>query len=172
MKSFGSHTPKPPVREPFQLKYLSEDGEPRVFDGQVAAVANGAALTSVMHSLRTDNDDAVDRIMNLLLRQMDDKDGLVSVKWQPIELAKPVDLDDDELAEFEPSYRGPDGEIYPFSDAEKLDSWKDPSRWSTRRRWLHLMREDDDAVIDVDDLIKVLEWAIGLASERPTPPRT
>lgn len=171
MKTFGTHKSAPPVREPFELQYLSEDGDPRTFTGQVAAKSNGLQLTAIAHSIRTEDEGALDRIMNMLLKQMDDKDNLVSVKWEPIELDKPTDLDEDELAEYEPAYRGPDGEIYPFSDEEQMAFWKDHGNWSTRRRWLHLMREDDDAVIKVEDLMAVLEWAIGLAADRPTQPR-
>lgn len=171
MKTFGTHKSAPPVREPFELQYLSEDGDPRTFTGQVAAKSNGLQLTAIAHSIRTEDEGALDRIMNMLLKQMDDKDNLVGVKWEPIELDKPTDLDEDELAEYEPAYRGPDGEIYPFSDEEQMAFWKDHGNWSTRRRWLHLMREDDDAVIKVEDLMAVLEWAIGLAADRPTQPR-
>lgn len=171
MKTFGTHKSAPPVREPFELQYLSEDGEPRTFAGQVAAKSNGLQLTAIAHMIRTEDEGALDRIMTMLLKQMDDKDGLIGVKWEATPLPKPVDLDEDELAEWEPSYRGPDGVIYPFSDKKQLSRWEDQETWSTRRRWLHLMHEDDDAVIKVEDLMAVLEWAIGLAADRPTQPR-
>ena len=35
---------------------------------------------------------------------------------------------------------------------------------SSRRRWLYLMEEDEDAIVDFEDLNKIFEWIIAEAS--------
>jgi hypothetical protein len=75
-----------------------------------------------------------------------------------------VEQDDD----LPPSYRGPDGVIYPFSDAEKLAWFNDPKNGTSRRRWLHLIFDDDGAVLDLSVLVNLAKDMIAAASGRPT----
>lgn len=77
------------------------------------------------------------------------------------------DLERDENGEIVRKFRGPDGQLYPLSEAERFLK---PEAGSSRRRWRALMEEDDDAVVDGEALGKLFEWLVGLAAGRPTPP--
>lgn len=172
MKVFGNKsTAKPPAREDFELKYIDGDDEVQSFHGKLAVRSDGAEL-STLFTLVTKGDPAIVGTMTrMLAKQMDNKDGLVKASWKIEYLPKPVDLDEDELAEWEPHYRGPDGAVYPASDAATLAKWEDQANWTTKRRWLHLMTENDDALVDLNDLMEVAEYVIELATGRPTAPQ-
>lgn len=65
-------------------------------------------------------------------------------------------------------FRGPDGALYPMEDAAKFLEF---SAGSSRRRWLHLMNDEADLVVDAVALQGLFEWLVGLAAGgRPTPP--
>lgn len=172
MKVFGTKsTARPPIREDFTLKYMDGDDDVQSFVGKLAVRSDGAEL-STLFTLVTKGDPAIVGTMTrMLAKQMDNKDGVVKSSWKFEQLAKPSDLDDDELAEWEPHYRGPDGTIYPVSDTATMAKWEDQSSWTTKRRWLHLMTENDDAIVDLNDLMEVAEYVIELATGRPTAPQ-
>lgn len=171
MKTFGKHSTRPAPREAFELKYMDASDKPQIFAGQIVVRSSGNDLANILQAVKTSSPDVVPQLIKLLTKLMDDSDGIVPRKWAPDLLDKPVDLDEDELAEWEPHYRGPDGLLYALSDEDVLAKWNDVANWSTRRRWVEFMEEDDDAVIELEDLMSIMEWVIGLASERPTRPR-
>lgn len=156
------------VRESFKLGYTDGEGDPQVFEGNIVARSDGAGFIRLMKALAGDGSQLGGELSGLLTKMMDDKDGTVKAKWAAAELAPPSDLDEDERAEWEPSYRGPDGQIYPFSDTETLNRWSDQSLWTTRRRWVELMEHDEDALVEMQDLMKLAEEIMGLTAERPT----
>lgn len=172
MKEFGSL--KPAVRESFKIRYLDDDDQPQAFVGQVAARSDGAAFIALMRSMSGDGMKTGEALADLLARMMDDKDGVVKAKWQPVEEKPPADLDDDELAEWVPHYRGPDGLLYALPTAEERlqfeGKWEDESEWTTRRRWNAFMNSDEGGVA-LEELMNLAEWIMGLVAERPTRPR-
>lgn len=159
------------VREEFKLGYTDGEGDPQVFEGRIVARSDGAGFIRLMKALGGDGTQLGGELSSLLAKMMDDKDGTVKAKWVAVELPPPADLDDDEAAEWEPSYRGPDGQIYPFSDTETLNRWNDQTLWTTRRRWVQLMEHDDDALVEMEHLMKLAEDIMGLTAARPTPRR-
>lgn len=172
MKVFGNKsTAKPAIRQPFELKYINGDDEVDSFHGSLAVRTDGAQL-SAMFTLVSKGDPAlIGAMTRMLAKQMDNRDGIVKASWKLEQLPKPVDLDADEEAEWEPQYRGPDGVIYPVSDTVTLAKWEDQANWTTKRRWLYLMTENDDAIVDLEDLMDVVEYVIELATDRPTAPQ-
>lgn len=171
MKTFGSHNARPAAREPFELKYMDASDRPATFTGLIVVRSSGSDLANILRAVKTSSQDVVPELIKLLTKLMDDSDGVVPRKWAPKQLDKPVDLDPEELADWEPVYRGPDGILYAVSDEPTLAKWKDVNNWSTRRRWVAFMEEDDEAVVELEDLMSIMEWVIGLAAERPTRPR-
>jgi hypothetical protein len=156
------------VRESFRLGYTDAEGDPQVFEGNVVARSDGAGFIRLMKALSGDGSELGGELSKLLAKMMDDKDGTVKAKWSAVELDPPSDLDEDERAEWVPSYRGPDGQIYPFDDAETLNRWADEKLWTTRRRWIQLMEHDEDALVEMSHLMKLAEDIMGLTAERPT----
>lgn len=67
-----------------------------------------------------------------------------------------------------PSFRGPDGRIYALDDQDAVDRFTSIENGSSRRRWDHLMGADEDADVQFADLMDLLRWVIGLATDRPT----
>lgn len=172
MKVFGNKsTAKTPEREPFELKYINGDDEVASFRGQLAVRSDGAELSTMLVLVSKGDPALIGSMTRMLGKQMDNRDGAVRASWKPEQLPKPVDLDPDEEAEWEPSYRGPDGVIYPFSDTATMAKWQDQANWTTKRRWLHLMNDNDDAIVALDDLMEVAEYVIELATGRPTAPQ-
>lgn len=170
MKTFGSHAQKA-RREQFQLLYMDAQEQERSFEGQLVVRMSGGDLARITSLAKNEDQESVSATVRLLGKMMDDKDGAVPLRWEPKQLDPPADLDDDERDEWEPTYRGPDGVLYPFSDDVAMAKWDDRANWTTRRRWVDLMEKDEDAVVELEDLMALAEWAVGLASERPTRPR-
>lgn len=166
MKDFGGNTRKP-VREEFGLTYTNDEGESQRFEGQVAARSDGSGFVRMMRALSGDGSALGDVLFSLLLKHMDDKDGAVNAKWELKELPPPADLDDDELEEWQPCYRGPDGVLYEMRDEVTRAKWEDRTTWSTRRRWRELML-DENAIVGLDDLMDIAEWVMSLVGKGAT----
>jgi hypothetical protein len=111
-------------------------------------------------------------------KSISDKDGEVNSKWKPEELKRPeaaptnawesahgVVRDEPGL---ERSYRGPDGQIYPFSNQAAMDRWMDKSRWTSRRRWLHILLEDQDVFVRLSTLVEISKDFIAASTGHPT----
>lgn len=172
MKVFGNKsTAKEPTREPFELKYIDGEDEVQSFTGKLAVRSDGAELTNMLVLVSKGDPALIGSMTRMLAKQMDNRDGLVKASWKLEALPKPVDLDPDEEAEWEPHYRGPDGGIYPLSDEATLAKWQDHANWTTKRRWLHLLNDNEDAIVSLDDLMEVAEYVIELATGRPTAPQ-
>lgn len=164
MKEFGGNRPKA-KREEFTLKY--EDVE-KGMTSQVFGVipsASAGDMAGIIHASKTGDAEVVSRMVVMLSKQMDDRDAEVRRSWSP----KP--LKQDEFDERPPSFRGPDGNLYPLSDTDQIEEWNDQKLWTSRRRFDYLMNQDDDAIVEMPDLEAIAEWLMGLAADRPTPPR-
>lgn len=88
---------------------------------------------------------------------MDNKDG-TPVHWSPVELPRKKNEADDAPLRF----RAPDGRIHPM---DKAPDFLAIQAGSSRKRWLHLMNEDEDAAVEMDDLVKLLEFLMELAGK-------
>lgn len=164
MKVFGSGT-RTLMRDEFTLKYQDVDENEKQETFKVVPRASAGDIAGIMHAAQHAPQKAIGGLITLLTKVMDNKDGLVGAKWEPTPLER-KDGDDRE-----PSFRGPDGEIYALDDETALAEFDDPSNWTSRRRWVKLIDENDEAVVEMDDLQDITEWVIGLATDRPTRPR-
>lgn len=174
MKSFGGGNSIPP-REQFELKYLDADEEQRTEVFSIVPRASGGDVAGIMKALETSPEKSVGRLITILSKVMDNKDGLVKANWKPEVLPAYVPKEGEVMHEddprLEPTFRGPDGDLYPASDEAKLKEWSDKSLWTSRRRWNYLLNQDDDAVVELNDLMEIGEWVISLSAARPTSPR-
>lgn len=158
MKSFGQNRERV-ERVPFELNYLDVDEEPQVASFQAVPRLSGGDIAGVMHALEHKPEQSISRLIRLLSKAMDNKDGLVKASWSPEEV------------DGGGKFRGPDGELYEMGDKEALARFEDKSSWTSRRRWNHLLLEDDEAVVEFKDLQEIAEWLIGETTDRPTQPR-
>jgi hypothetical protein len=194
MKSFAPKgRTKPIERIPFEFTVM-RDEEPEVHRFQARAVTDTASLAYTLSSTQKHPERALTGMLRLIGKMLDNKDG-TPADWAPKMLPLPgerertddqvadalaateIDMFEEELAENDlerdengeiiRKFRGPDGQLYPLSEAERFLK---PEAGSSRRRWRTLMEEDDDAVVDGEALGKLFEWLVGLAAGRPTPP--
>lgn len=178
MKTYGGNETQP-TAFPFALVvYRDDEQETHEF---TAAPRVGAG--DVLRMLLADEDKPerqLEVLAKTLAKSITDKDGEVNSKWKPEELKRPEAaptnqweashgiVRDEPGAEFAPSYRGPDGRIYPFSDTAALDRWKDKARWTSRRRWLHILMEDEDVYVKLSTLLEISKDFIAASTGHPT----
>jgi hypothetical protein len=165
MKEFGKRNRVPVERHEFRLNYQDADEETQVFEGRLMPRTSAGDLAVMMEASRTGDPKVLSGVIRILTKVMDNKDGVVPARWKPTPLKRePGD-------EREPSYRGPDGEIYALTDEAARDKFNDQANWTTRRRWVEFIEENDDAVVEMEDLAEIVQWVVGLATDRPTEPR-
>lgn len=163
IKSFGG-TRKPSETADFELVAYWDD-EPVKFVFTIRLNSSNADIIQVLklQSLGSKDEEIVPLVMRLLRKMMVDNDG-VSSRWNLQDaLIKPK-----EKGAIPSSYRGPDGKIYELTDDATLDKFQKVENGSSRRRWIHLMEEEDDLTVEAEDVMEVLQWAVSEASNRPT----
>jgi hypothetical protein len=171
----GSETQPKPF--PFGLVVYRDDvPETHEF---TAAPRVGAGDILRMLLLDEDKPEAqLEGLSKTIAKSITDKDGEVPAKWRPEELKRPEaaprtewEMQHGQVREeeqHERAYRGPDGRIYPFSDQATLDRWMDKNRWSSRRRWLHLLLEDDEVFVKLSTLVEISKDFIAASTGHPT----
>lgn len=178
MKTYGGNETQP-APFPFALVvYRDDEQETHEFE---AAPRVGAG--DVLRMLLADDDKPerqLEVLAKTLAKSITDKDGEVKSTWKPTELERPEpaprdawemshgQVRDEPGAEFVPSYRGPDGRIYPFSDRDAMARWMDKSRWTSRRRWLHVLMEDEDVYVKLSTLLEISKDFIAASTGHPT----
>jgi len=164
MKSFGQqHAPTTPVRrEPFSFWFMRDD-EPEEHQFRARVVTDIGSLLVALNASRRDNTGkAVQGAALIIARMLDNKDG-TPARWSP----EPLDPPEDAAEDWEAKFRAPDGNTWPMGEAEKFTRFE---AGSSRRRWLYLMEEDDEVVVDAKDLMALMEWLVRMAAGRPTEP--
>lgn len=164
IKTFGGGKPRDLVdAKPIRLvAYLDE--EPISLDFMVRpGQVNNEAIQVIKHQLSGSNNQILMTVMRMIRKMMIDSDG-VSVRWNFADSIIEAKKKDEDPSAF----RGPDGKIYELADSEAIEKFQKVENGSSRRRWHHLMEEDDDLSIEVDDLMDILQWSIEEASNRPT----
>lgn len=100
------------------------------------------------------------RLCGLLVgKTLDNSDG-VPVQWTPEPLPKPRNAG----VRYEPKFRGPDGELYPMSHAEKFTEF---SAGSSRRRWQALLA-DNEFTCDMEVFVEIVKDLIEAGAGSPT----
>lgn len=168
--------------------YVLRDDEPEGHTFKARPQAHAGDLLKLLTA--DDSEEGGERafraLVSTIAKSMVNKDG-VPAQWSPDELPRVERADppaygydqwpsgeprtrvpDDEPDEREPSYRGPDGVIYPLSDAKQLARFTDPQAGSSRRRWLHLMNNDDECTVTLDSMLDLAKDLIAAAAGRPT----
>ncbi len=183
MKKFGrraaAHQPAP--REEFEFTFL-RDEEPETHRFGVRAITDVVGLTSTLMLAKRNPEEAMPAVLRIIAKMLDNKDGTPH-GWQPVALPQhekpePAGRDDFgqadggtlEVVHEEPQprkFRGPDGGLYTFEHAPRFQAFE---AGSSRRRWLHLIEDDDYVSVDAQDLMELFEWIVGLAAGRPTQP--
>lgn len=90
---------------------------------------------------------------------LSDKDGTPQ-HWTPVALPREGDTP--------LSFRGPDGQVYPFTDQAAIDKFTAFEAGSSRRRWAHLLFDDEQVAVDLEDLVEVAQDMISEGTGRPT----
>jgi hypothetical protein len=190
VKSFGSKVaPAPAAREPFEFTFMRDD-EPEVHQFQARAVTDAAGVAATLAVAERHPEQAFPRMLRMIGTMLDNKDG-TPAKWEPVALKHPGkpdpsvaehDAERDHLQaqldewerradagddDYVTKFRGPDGQLHPMDRAARFLEFE---AGSSRRRWFHLMNEDDEITVDAKELTKLFEWLVGLAANRPTRP--
>lgn len=179
MKTYGGNETQP---ESFQFGLVIYRDDERETHEFTAAPRVGAG--DVLRMLLADEEHPerqLEVLAKTLSKSITDKDGEVNSKWKPEELKRPESApsnqwemshglvrDDGPVHERERAYRGPDGNIYPFSDTAAMDRWMDKSRWTSRRRWLHILMEDEDVYVKLSTLLEISKDFIAASTGHPT----
>lgn len=146
-------------RVPCQFAYLRDETvEVQDFNILDKDLDIGAANLILAQTKTGDDGEALAALVKLITKFMDDKDG-TGARWQPVELPA-------KKGETPPvkRFRGPDGKPYPWAKAE---DFLKPEAGSSRRRWIALA-EDDEASVELPDLLKLLEFVVEIAGKDHT----
>jgi hypothetical protein len=161
-KRYGRLRAEPIALVDFELQAMREDstGEPREeWHEFTARPQSDAGDLAALSATGDDGLAQMNIVVKMIKKMVINSDG-VPEQWQPTELDAPDPLPED----YEPKFRGPDGELYPMDQAIKFT---EPAKGSSRRRLMHLLFEDE-ATVDINDLSEMLKDMMGKASGRPT----
>lgn len=98
-------------------------------------------------------------VVKLIGKTLDNKDG-VPVQWSPEPVPKPRNAGKN----YEPKFRGPDGDLHPMGEAPKF---LDFAAGSSRRRW-EALTVDEDFTVQMEVLAEVAHDLIEATTARPT----
>lgn len=171
MRSFGpkNRAAAPAPREEFEFTVL-RDEEPETHLFKAVARTDAGALAWTLGHTDKHPERALTGMIRMISKMLDNKDGIAAQwKFEPLPAPTPTDQagDGTYAEESERKFRGPDGKLYALDQAEQFE---DPKLGSSRRRFLELMENDDDVIVDAADLGALFEYLVGLAAGRPTPP--
>lgn len=146
-------------RVPFEFAYLRDETlETQRFRLIVKPMDMSAANMILRKADGGDDSKIIPSLLNLIAKYMDDKDG-TGARWQPVEL--PAKKGEEPPVK---RFRGPDGKLHEWA---KADTFLQPEKGSSRRRWIALM-DDDDTSVDENSLVKLLEFVMEIAGKGPT----
>ncbi|MGH8571850.1 MAG: hypothetical protein ACREX8_04635 [Gammaproteobacteria bacterium] len=97
------------------------------------------------------NSRALSAMDRLIRRSLVDDDG-TPARWAPT-------VDD------EGCFTAPDGDRRPESELGAVEAF---DAGSSRRRWAHLMDDDDDVEIELEQVAELMQWLAEQSADRPT----
>lgn len=148
-------------RIPFEFAYLRDETvESQSFNLLAKPMDIGVANRMLSQSKGDNEAEAIPALIALIAKFMDDKDG-TGARWKPVELP-PKKNEDPPVKRF----RGPDGKLHEWAESA---AFLELAAGSSRRRWLHLLIEDEECSVDVDALVKLLEFLVEIAGKGHTP---
>lgn len=159
MQHFGAKPDQDPTEGTWTEKFnfgiaTSQGTKVLEFNARLGKLPAGGLLSALLAAERGDETKAVKAYALSISKMIDDRDGLAA-RWQ----AEP--LDQREGDERPPSFRVPWGE-----DKGKIRPMDEESEYvrsvahSSRRRWLSMLEDDEDAMIDFGDLQGLFEWMV------------
>lgn len=161
--SFGPTEVPDYKRVPIDFRYFRDETiESQRFQVVVKTMDIGAA-NRVMRLVSSSGDSvpadgqAFISMMSMISKFMDNADG-TPANWEPVPL--PRKKNEPEGAPLR--FRAPDGRIHPM---DKAPDFLAHGAGSSRRRWLHLINEDEDATVELEALTKLLEFLMELAGK-------
>lgn len=161
--SFGPSEIPSYKRVPIDFRYLRDEKIETQRFQVIAKTMDIGAANRVMRLVASSGADdtaegqALISMVSMIGKFMDNKDG-TPANWAPVELPRKKNEADDAPLRF----RAPDGRIHPM---DKAPDFLAVQAGSSRKRWLHLMNEDEDAAVEMDDLVKLLEFLVELAGK-------
>jgi len=161
VKRFGAGKQARPV-EPVQFALVVlRDGEEEEHVFSAIPQLPAQDIVQAMRARSQDGTQVLGPMMNTIRKMLSNRDGVPST-WSLVVVPPKKGSTQ------EPKFRGPDGKLYPLSRAEEFEA---VSAGSSKRRWDHLMQDDEDAIVDMKDLTDIFEYLVGLATnDRPTQP--
>lgn len=161
MPSFGpkGKQTKPARREPFDFTVM-RDEDPETHNFLALAITDLPGLAAAFTNVDKHPDRAIGGLFRVISRMLDNKDG-VPAQWR----AEPLPEKDDAGPDDPINFRAPDGSILPMEQAAQFEAVE---AGSSRRRWLHLMEDDDSVYVEKEDLLALFRWLVSLAGKGPT----
>jgi hypothetical protein len=126
---------------------------PRLDAGQLIRLLTG------VDSAESNPGDMLHALSEGIRKALSDKDGTPQ-HWRPTALPK---VEDKPL-----SFRGPDGQFYPFTDQAAIEKFSAFDAGSSRRRWAHLLFDDEQVSVPLEPLVELAQDLIEAGSGRPT----
>lgn len=158
MPSFGPTVAPVYNVAPIQVNYIRNGAvETQEFTVLDKPIDIGTALRLLLAGAISDAN-ALPGMIRLIGQHMANDDG-VPATWEFKEM--PSKKDEPDVIRF----RAPTGKILPV---EKASEYTDPTKGSSRRRWLYLMNEDESAEIEIETIQGLLKYVTEVAAKRPT----
>jgi len=165
-RSFGSSAPPQVERIPITFWFM-RDEQPESYELNLLKkdidLAAANRILSMLNGKNEDDGSALPMMIQFVSRYMDNKDG-TPAEWKLTGL--PNGMDEQGKAKPPEEFYGPDGARYPISEARRFEA---VAAGSSRRRWLHLLRDDDTAEVQQQTMIDLINYIVELAGGRPTP---
>lgn len=145
--------------EPFTFGVHRSSGYAALeFNARMGKLHSGGLIGALMAAERNDASNAAQAYYMTIAKMVDDRDGIPAA-WEPVPL--PQSPGDQRPPSFRVPWGDRQGELRPMEEAA---DYLENTPHSSRRRWLHLMEKDQDAVVQFDELSKLFEWMVGQTS--------
>jgi hypothetical protein len=194
-KIFGAQR-GPAKREEFTMVFRQGENKEVPHNFRAIVRMDAAGLKRALGEMKENSETGLPVMFSVIAGQLDDLDGVPDL-WVPIPLLAAPEIapvwppaDDAEPAssasKFEPipqefidregvpadavfvaPWGDLRGQVRPWSEVEEYTTHV---AGSSRRRWVDLIDNHEELAIEMDDVMELFKWLIGLATERPTRP--
>jgi hypothetical protein len=128
------------------------------FNARLGKIPTGGLLSAMTAAERGDAAGAAKAYQLSIAKMVDDRDGLPA-RWTPVPL--PRQEGDDRPEVFRVPWGDAQGELRPMSESDK---YLRETPHSSRRRWLSLLEDDEDAMVEFGDLQALFEWMVSTST--------
>lgn len=120
----------------------------------------GGLIGALIAAQKNDAGKAAEAYYRTIAKMVDNNDG-IPANWEPSAL--PQSDGDERGPVFRVPWGADKGALVPMENA---GAYLKSEVHSSRRRWLHLMEVDDDAIVEFKDLSELFEWLIAQTAEK------